>query len=342
VVALVLVLIAGCTASKVARNATITVHGTALAADGRPLAGAKVVLVKEADLGEALFGLTLFAATLGTACLVDPAPAICGKAHRTTAADDGSYSLILTGRDTQGLVGNASTFHLSVGMGDRGPTVSARFQIQGTDIAVPPLQLWAPKVDVTTNRTFRTDWIHHDAAAVERLVFFDTPAGNTVWIAEGKPPLSLDPRIVEDGQGALAVDSDTKVDKNATTFELTHQSAMVDYAGSAGPPPSRNAACTPSPCALTDGNLGPPPTGLGAATEVSVDLGVSRVPALIVVRGCPGDCKVDTSPDGTAWTVVGSSGEPFFEITPVTAPPIRYVRVSSTSALDRLAEVSVW
>lgn len=341
----VLVLTTGCTASRLSQDATVTVAGTVDGPDGQPLSGATVVLVKEVDLGEVAFGFTAVLATLGTICLVDPPPAICSRARRATTAADGAYTFKLSGRDTQGSVGNASTFDLTAGTGDRGPSVSARFQVQRTNLAVPTLQLWAPKVDLSVNRTARGQWPRRDPSATERLAFHDA-AGDIVWVADGPAPVSIDARILEDSQGTAVVESDATADSGGTTFRLTYQSAWVDYAGNAGPAPSRNAPCTPAPapapCAVTDGDLGPPTAAIPATQEVSVDLGRPRVPPFIAVRGCSQDCKVDTSVDGTTWTVVGSGTTAFFTVTPIVAPPVRFVRVRSTSDLSRLAEVSVW
>ena len=86
----------------------------------------------------------------------------------------------------------------------------------------------------------------------------------------------------------------------------------------------------------------PPPTAPPARTEVTVDLTRSSNPTLVVVRGCPGQCDLETSVDGLAWKVVGSASDPFFTITPVLGTPVRFVKLKSISDLGRVAEVSIW
>ena len=89
------------------------VTGTLLDESGAPRPGVRAVLVKEADLGELLVGFPLAVGTLGLVCLADQAPAVCSKARRSTTGADGTFAFDLRGRDTQGMLGTASTFHLS-------------------------------------------------------------------------------------------------------------------------------------------------------------------------------------------------------------------------------------
>jgi hypothetical protein len=73
-----------------------------------------------------------------------------------------------------------------------------------------------------------------------------------------------------------------------------------------------------------------------------VDLTKSTAISLIVVRGCPAVCDVESSVDGLAYKIVGTGDAPFQFVTPPQGPDIRYVRVRSVADLSRLAEVSVW
>ena len=336
---------AACTASKLDQDADVVLTGTVHDAEGQRLSNTPVVLLKEVDFGEAIFGLTFFAATLGTICLTDAAPAICSKARRATTDNDGNFRFQLKGRDTQGAVGTASTFHLSTGLpGPGAPSVSARFQIQRTDLTVPTLRIWDPRLELAGGRTVRATWPQLDPSNTERVVFYDGSISSTdiVWAVDGRSPITLDPRILEDTRGTAVVESAGSDESDGTTFRITHQSRRVDYAGTAGPPPSRDVPCTPEPCPVTDGDLGPPPTAPPTRQEVTVDLTRSRNPTYVVVRGCPGQCDVETSVDGLAWKVVGSGSEPFFTITPVLGTPVRYVKLKSVTDLNRVAELSVW
>jgi hypothetical protein len=328
--------------SKVDSNAAVTVSGTVQGADGKPLSGAQVVLVKEADLGEALVGLVAAASTAGVICLSSTPPTICARAHRITTGADGAYTFHLTGRDTQGLVGNASTFHLTAGVPDGGPSVSARFSIQKSDVALPELKLWAPKLELSNIRALRATWPALDPTATERVVFFDGPGPEPVWVAEGKSPVALDPRVLEDVKGRAVVESDSTDENGGTTFRITHQSAGVDYGPLGAAPPSRGGSCTPTPCAATDGDLRAPSTPGPAGQEVVLELVPPQVPALIVVHNCAGDCKVETSITGNPWTLAGSSAKPYLAITPLTGPPVRFVRIRSSTNLSELAEVSIF
>lgn len=329
-------------ASKLDRDADVSLTGTINDPEGKPLAGARVVLVKDVDFGEAVLGLPFVAGTLGTICLADPAPAVCSKSERATTDGDGNYTFTLKGRDTQGLVGTASTFHLSTGAGGNQPSVSLRFQIQRTELEVPTLRLWAPALELTTGRTLRATWEQRDRSASERLVFSDsnTPS-NIIWAAEGRSPLTLDPRILEDVKGTALVESDSNEEQDDTRFQITHRSARVDFATTAVPP-SRDVPCLPEPCVLTDGDLGPPATAPPTRQETTVDLTRSITPTLVIVRGCPAQCDVETSVDGLSWKVVGSGQDPFFTVTPVLGTPVRFVKLKSNSDLNQMAEVSVW
>lgn len=328
---------------KVQSDASFIVRGAVQAPDGAPLAAAPVVLLNQADFGDARFEVALFAGTLGAVCLVPEPPAICSRARRTTTVSDGSYSFHLRGRDTQGSGGNASTFHLATGAPNGGASVSVRFQVQRRELTVPLLKIWAPAFKLTVNRTARAEWEPHQVGDSERVVFFDGVDGETVWMADGRPPLSIDARILEDGRGDAAAEATDTLEEEGATFRLTYRSGRAPFVGGAGPPPSRGGPCTPEPCAVTDGDLGPPAAPVATSQELSVDLGQSRLPTLIVVRGCPSTCGVETSVDGLTFKLVGSVTRPFASITPILSAPVRYVKTTTTGTdLSRLAEVSVW
>lgn len=361
--------IPGCTASRVARDADVVVSGTLLDPAGQAAKSVRVVLVKEIDVGDLLLGFGLVTASLGAACLLDDAPAVCGRARRATTGDDGRFDLRLKGRDVQGSVGNASTFQLTAMLAAAtgealGPTVVARFEVQTEQVALPPLRFWRPQVDVTASRArVGVEWPPLEAAAGPvdgyQVNFFAGPRGQPVWTAHGRSPLSVDPRVLEDTAGTAAVDASASAPGPGTRVRVTYRSGQVNYRGGFGAPPSRGAACTAAaadvaasplaPCPFTDGDLGTAPVvRVGEAgippTEAVVDLARARSIALVVVRGCPGTCEVATSADQQAWPVAGTAMGQAFTVTPPAATSARYVRVRSTTGLDlgRVTEISVW
>ena len=334
---LALVVATACGASGVPQNADVTIHGTVLNADGKPQAGVPVALVNEADLEQGALDAGLASGVLALDCLPGGPPGACDNVHRTTTADDGTYSFHL-----RRAAGSASTFQLATGTADPGPAVNARFAVRRTDVALPRLRLWAPTVDLRVTRVARAQWPPLDAGAAERMVFFDQSGSDVIWSAAGKGTVALDARILEDSRGTAAVESTATVDSGGTTFRLTHRSARVPYAGTTGPPPTRRAACNPDPCTATDGDFAAPAPRAAAIHEVVVELDSPTNVALVPVRGCPARCDVELSEDGKDWKLVGSSVDPFFAITPPIGPAVGWVRVRSVEDLSRLAEVSVW
>lgn len=301
----------------------VTVSGSILTPEGQPANAVAVILLPE----EAM------AAAEVPACLGPAPPAGCNQGRRTTTGPDGTYSVELPGSRGQ--------YRLAAGP-PAGPSVSASFPAGTGRVNVPSLRLWSATLDLTVRRgATRGMWSQRDLAATEGLVFL-TMDGRLLWTAEGKGDVNLDSRIIEDAEGMVAVESTGLVERAGTTFRVTHRAAGVPFQGTIGPPPSRQAACTPAPCALTDGDPLTPASAPPSTREATVDLAGSRPVSFIVVRACPRVCQVDTSVDGLAWRMVGSGDVPHFFVTPPVGPAVRYVRVRSTTELNRLAEVSVW
>ena len=360
----VAVLAAGCTLSKVDQAATVTVRGRVLGPDGAPLVRTGVVLLKEADLGDALLGFPLMTGSLGTICLVEDPPTLCGRARRATTGADGGFSFEMRGRDTQGSAGTAAMFHVSTAMPAaaeevQGPSVTARFNVQTTALELPELRLWRPRLTLSSvPGRLQTEWDTADGGAgSQRVVFFSGPAAEMVWAVEGRPPLTLDSRVLEDSRGTAAVETTNTEKGGGTTFHVTRRSAQRSYTGSAGAPPSRRSQCAVtgssegsrpaplSPCTVTDGDLTPPERSAagGAVTTIAVDLGTPRRLELIVVRGCPADCAIEASTDGETWTAVTSAGTPqYLAARPPAGTMAGALRVRSVADLGRLAEVSGW
>lgn len=356
-VAVLALVLTGCQTerSNIDRAATVVVSGRVLQADGSPAGGMPVVLEREPTLGEVVTGLVVIPLTLFTACLVDPPAALCrGRSvERATTSADGSYSLTLTGADTQTAFGNARSFTLSAGAREpSAPVVSASFKVQTEALALPDLQLWQPAVTVAAGRIGWTP-----PAAGEYRVTVEDTAGQLVWSFDSpRAELVFDPRLLEDTAGSLAVVARTTSTAEGTTVGIRRQSERVAYRSGAGPPLSRGRPCTlataaasVSPCPLTDGNFVnrlPPattttapagPTIPPARDSVTVDLGRPAEVSLIVIRGC--SCDVERSTDGQSWTAVGRASG-LTALVPARAGAARYVRL--TGSLTDLHEVSVW
>ncbi|MEW6155553.1 MAG: hypothetical protein AB1673_16445 [Actinomycetota bacterium] len=347
VLAAVVLSASACSDGTVGADGEVTVSGRFEGPDGRALAGADVVLLNPRASDDGPPSVELTAGTLAMACLAPGPPAECEAAARTRTDADGAFRFELTGRDVQGPDGNPAIVHLAAAAPGGGPAVGARFQVARRSLTVPTLGLWAPDLELTTGRTVRGEWTARETGSIERLVFFagagQGRAGSIVWIADGRPTLSVDPRVLEDSVGTAAVESLGSAEGDGTTFRLTYRSRPVAYTGQGGTPASRLLECTPEPCAVTDGDLTAPAQGESAGGgEVSVDLGSSMTPTLVVVRGCPATCDVQTSVDGLTFRTVGSAATPFALVTPVLSAPVRYVKVASTTDLGALAEVSVW
>lgn len=346
--------LAGCEVSNLDGAAPVVVSGRVLAADGSPAGGVPVALERDPTLGEAVAGLFLIPLSFGTVCLADPPAPLCrGRTvRRATTAADGSYTINLTGRDTQTGFGNAAPFTLSSQVG--GSVVTADFRIQAEALRLPDLQAWAPAVSVASGRI---GW--GPPAPGEYQVVVEDTAGRRVWSFEAeRPEVSFDPRLLEDTAGSLAVAARTRTTAEGTTVVVRRQSPPAAYRGGAGPPLSRGRPCVVAPagtalapCPLTDGDLRsmlPPapapargsdavPTTAPAANQVTIDLGRLAEVSLVVVRGCT--CTVDRSADGQAWTEVGRvSG--FAAVAPARPGPARFVRL--TGIYGEAGEVSVW
>src|SRR5437588_9291325 len=88
---------AACTVSSVNPKANVEIDGTVLRQGGARLAGARVALLREGDVGDVL--LTI--ASIGVACIEGKnAPAICHNARITTTGSAGSFGYTLKGRET--------------------------------------------------------------------------------------------------------------------------------------------------------------------------------------------------------------------------------------------------
>lgn len=353
--------LAGCTVSKVDSAAAVSLTGTVQDAAGNPVPGARVSMLKEADLGEFLTGATFALSTLGLACLVQHPPAFCARARTATSDASGHFTFHLKGSDTQGSVGNADNFDLAAA----GTTV--RFRVQQAALQIPPLRTWGASLDVTPAagsspiRVSRPSLpAAYGASPSYTLTFGDAGTQRPVWSVSPDPPATtVDPRVLEDRTGTLAVDARTTMAGPGTSFTFTYRSQQVPFAGQ-GPPPSRGDACVAGatgqpatalvPCRLTDGDLftnvslgsaGPTPV---VHSSAAVDLGAVRPVSLVVVRGGSTPLQVQGSADAITWRTLGTTAGSPAAVSPAGAPPERYIRVQSPSGFDisGLTEISVW
>ncbi|MFL6174906.1 MAG: hypothetical protein ACJ716_18605, partial [Marmoricola sp.] len=213
VVASLSVLACGCSFSKVDPNASVVVSGTALTAAGRPLANTKVLLFKQADIGGVLFGGILALGSLGTVCLLPDAPAICNKARTATTDARGRYHFDLKGEDTQGSLGTEAT--LNVVFSGRSSSTTVSFTAKQTAIRLPQARLvnLAPHVTQPSGR-IGVSWSGLPAAAGRQASYsaqlFAEGGQSALWTqtASGRRT-SLDPRLLEDRSGSVAVGAST-------------------------------------------------------------------------------------------------------------------------------------
>ncbi len=358
----------GCSASDVDPDATVRISGRALDAQGRPLSGAKVLLFKQADFGEIILGTTLAIGTLSTICLLPDPPAVCNKARTVTTDRDGTYEFELKGSDTQGTMGTESTLNV-VFSGPRAQgSTSVSFTVKDTSVTVPDARLWraAPQVSDSPG-PIRLSWqplpvaVSDDAEYSAQLV--DAHTGSVLWSqAASGDEASVDPRILEDRPGSVAVAASTSLEGGSGTGDVraSYLSARLPVEDSAGAPPSRGQPCAavigtaptladpPATCPMTDGDLTTASRLKGAGkkvvTGVVLDLGSVRPVALVVARGFAGQFLVEVSTDGKAWQPVGSELGRSVALALPGRPSARFVRVRAPAGLDEslAAEVSVW
>ncbi|MDQ6613660.1 MAG: hypothetical protein M3083_02580 [Actinomycetota bacterium] len=351
---------AGCAASTVAPSAPIHLSGSVADAAGHPVGGAPLLLFKEVDFGEALGGLTAAVATLGIACFLAHGPAVCARARKATSGPDGSFSYDLTGRDTQGSVGNADNFDLTAllpptpGSPARAAT-TVRFRVQKTTLVVPTLRAWGTPIQLTARPSgIQVSWTSlpsgYGPAPSYAIDFVDGASPRAVAsVADAAPGATVDPRWLEDRSGTTEVDASNRVSGPGTDFVFTYRSQTAPFQGRSSPL-SRRAACFGStgdqpaapvnPCRLTDGDLFTPAGVPGDA--VYLDLARPAPVGLVVIRGGSGFGVVESSTDAKAWNPLGNATGTFSPLKAATTA--RYVRVRSTSGvnLGNLTEISVW
>jgi len=356
--------VTGCSFSKVDPNASVVVSGTALDSSGKPLANTKVLLFKQADIGGVIFGGILALGSLGTVCLLPDAPAVCDKAHTARTDSRGRYRFDLKGEDTQGTLSTEATLNVVFSSARASTTVS--FTVKETDVQLPQARLvdLAPHVAQPGGR-IRVSWSGLPAAAGRRASYsaqlYADRGQAALWTqaADGRSA-TLDPRLLEDRSGTVAVGARTDLSGGAGTGSVHgyYLSKHLPVRASAGAPPSRGKRCaavtgtapaTDSPfsrCAATDGDLDTAArlSGRGVVTGAVVDLGSVRPVSLVVGRGFAGQVLVEISDDGTTFSTVATSSGSSVAVQVPGNRRARYVRLRSPSGLDESlsSELSVW
>jgi hypothetical protein len=350
-------------------NASVTISGTALNAAGKPLANTKVLLFKQADIGGVLFGGILALGSLGTICLLPKgdAPDLCRKARTATTDARGRYQFDLKGEDTQGSLGTEATLNVVFSSGGSTST-TVSFSAKDASVRLPAARLvnLAPHV-AQSARGIRVGWAGLPAAAGRRPSYnaqlFANRGQSALWTqtANGRST-TLDPRLLEDRPGSVAVGASTVLPGASGTGTVRgyYLSRMLPVRATAGAPPSRGKRCAAvtgtapardgsfSRCAATDGDLDSAArlaADSGAVvTGAVVDLGSVRPVSLVVGRGFSGQVVVEISTDGRTFSTVATSSGSAVATKVPGGQRARYVRLRSPAGLDESlsSELSVW
>jgi hypothetical protein len=357
--------VAGCGFSSVDPNSPVSVSGRALDASGKPLSHAHVVLVRQADIGQVIFGSVLAVGTLSTICFAPDPPAICEKARTATTDADGRYHFEVKGSDTQGSLGTKATMNVVFSGRSSQTSTTVSFTAEDTSITVPDARLWdlAARVAGARDR-IQLSWHPLPASAGSTTGYsvqlYDAHGGSVLWTQPASGGRAdVDPRLLEDVRGTAAVSAGTELPggSGAGKVRASYLSPRLPVPASAGAPPSRGRPCAPvvgpgatveafRACTETDGDLSRPArlSSRGTVTGAAIDLGTSRPVSLVVVRGFSGQFLVETSRDGKTWQSVATGFGAAYAVKPPGRLSARYLRVRSPTGLDESlsTEISVW
>jgi hypothetical protein len=360
--------IAGCGFSSVDPDSSVSISGRALDAAGAPLAKARVLLIRQADIGQVIFGSILTVGTLSTICFAPEPPAICDKARTTKTDSDGRYHFDVKGSDTHGSLGTEATMNVVFSDDAAKTSTTVSFPVEDTAVTVPDARLWdlAAKASRGTG-PIRLSWRPLAKGAGSKSSYsaqlYDAESGTVLWTQPASGGRAeIDPRLLEDRRGTVAVSASAELSggKGVGDVRASYLSPRLPVTASAGTPPSRGRPCatvtgtepTPggpqTPCTETDGDLSAPAqlTALGEqpVTGLVIDLGTARPISLVVGRGFSGQFLVETSTDGKTYRTVATGSGSAYAVKPSGRPGARYVRLRSPVGLDESlsAEVSVW
>ena len=374
-IVLCLSLSTACVMSDLDPNAQVVLAGTAQDDSGQALTGQRVALVKEPDVGEVLSGILYGPVTI-LACLGQAPQPICQQAQIDQTDDSGDFRFAMLGQDTQGSIGNASTFTVATTLPAidgqaTGPSTYQRFQIQSEQMLLPPMQLWTAALEFeNTSESFQVTVADSQSQDITLRFEAGAPWGAPIWEEANYVGSRLDARIFEDAEMNVAVLRSTEDRRAGVTIETVARSAAYQVVGTAGAPPSRGASCSIrdregamqelSPCPLSDGDLANAYTLLDDACEDSedmpcsdslanqeaiLDLGVLASAQFLVLRLGYYDTRVEVSEDGESWSSVGVPSRGDTKLNLPRESRLRYVRLTSTSSvasLVGLSEISIW
>jgi hypothetical protein len=335
---------------------SVSVEGRALRADGAPLAGD--VLLEDPPTLQDLFGAVL---SLGLSCLREDLSGFdCSEYQRLALDAQGRFGFSLPEADTRGTLGFDRTFLLFAGLpsgpdGLARPSAVAWARLRKERVTLPALRLWEPALGLSgSGGALRVELAPPpELACAERtllaLELLDDQ-GRTFWSQAGT---ELDARVLEDATGTLSVRARFENQAWGSQVDVLElRTGAATFAGTAGPPPSRGAACTldgvahPADCPLSDGRM---ELVRVAGGQARLDLGAERALGPIVLRGSFSSLALSVSGDGQTWTALegGLSGDSLFVLPP---PSVRARHLRLQEGLDdtgwqrplNLYEVSVW
>jgi hypothetical protein len=337
-------------------GSTVRIQGRAQRQDGSPLRG-HVLLEEPPTLGELLTA----ALTLGLSCLKEDLSGLDCTDYQQLALDaEGRFAHQMPEDNTQGSLGFDRTFLLFAGLpaaadGLAQPALVAWARFRKQLVALPDLVLWEPTLTLSAadeRLRVRLDPPPSLACTAQQELALDfrDAAERTVW---SQAVADLDPRVLEDTRGTVR--ARVRLDNEAMGAQVDSvelYSAAQTFAGSAGAPPSRGAACEvggqayPSACPLTDGAFESVSAASGAA---SVDLGAARPLALLVLRGAFAALTVSSSLDGQTWTELGTGLQgSSLRLAPAGAPLARHLRLQEARDAQgqqralQITELSAW